>query len=84
MHYVAQDDKCKGILQRRAGENEKKSDTDDHTGNGVCHQGNALDDTFPLSSQLASGCGKGCAVGGDKSRKGCQHCHEQGIFIYPQ
>ena len=53
MRHVAQDHQKKRILQGSSGERQEKCDTNDHSGNRICHKRNALEYILHVLRQLA-------------------------------
>ena len=79
MHHIADDDERKGVLQGCPGEHQEECDTYDHTGDGVGHKGNALDDPLAFGRDLTPGSHKRRAVGHNGTDHSRQHRHQKGV-----
>ena len=80
MHHVAQDHQKKRILQGSSGERQEKCDTNDHSGNRICHKRNALEYILHVLRQLAPRRDKRSAVCGQRAGTCGQKCDEKRVF----
>ena len=78
---VAQDHQQQGILQAAAGEEKQIGHTQHHAGDGVGHQGNALDDPLVPRGQGAPGGDEGGAVGRQSAQEGSEQGHHQRVPV---
>ena len=84
VYDVAQDHQQQGVLQAGAGKEEQIGHTQHHPGNGVGHQGNALDGPLISPAQGAAGGDERRAVGDQGTQGSGEQRHEQGMAVSPQ
>ena len=82
MHDVAYDDDRKGILQRSSRKHKQVGKTDDHTRDRVCHKCDAVDHFLHFPADRAPCRHQRRTVGHQRTGKGCDHRHRQGIEIH--